>query len=108
MTTPHEILLEAARRKLLFIPRGDSLLIIPRSRLTPDFLAVIRAHKPALLSWLAFARQLHVARQILCGEFVGCPRGTRIRLMNELNSFFHPLATRAFAKLALDDMEVGR
>jgi hypothetical protein len=50
--TPAALLIEARRRGLRLEPRGDTLAVIPKRLLTPDFRDLLRAHKPALLAIL--------------------------------------------------------
>ncbi len=68
---------------------GDGLAIAPARRCPPELLAEIRAAKPQLLDWLdARASELpadeipwlHIARQVLAGEFAGCDRSTAASL----------------------------
>ncbi|MEK7677033.1 MAG: hypothetical protein AAB676_14475 [Verrucomicrobiota bacterium] len=100
--------IEATRRGLRLEPRGDKLAVLPGDRCPPDFANVLRAHKGELLSWLeARAAQLppdcapwlHIARQILAGEFDGADRSTRASLTICLRSIAHPLCRRALDRL---------
>lgn len=50
--TAEDLCFEARKRGLRLEPRGDKLAVIPADRLAPDFAAVLREHKPALLHWL--------------------------------------------------------
>ncbi len=52
MTTPHDVFLEARKRGLWLEPRGDHLAVMPKGVCPPDFDAVLRKHKSALLHWL--------------------------------------------------------
>jgi hypothetical protein len=108
MTTPHEIYLEATRRGLRLEPRGDRLAVIPPKRCPPDFAAVLHQHKFELLDLLEAqilnltsdcAPWLHVARQILAGEFDGADSSTVASLTIGLRSVLHPLCQRALGRL---------
>jgi len=68
---------------------GDGLAIAPARSCPPDLLAQIRAAKPQLLDWLDAQASdlpadeipwLHIARQVLAGEFDGCDRSTAASL----------------------------
>jgi len=105
---PSDLLNEAARRGLRLEPRGDRLAVIPARLCPPDFAAMLRAHKPELLSWLEGRKSrlreeeipwLHIARQVLAGEFDGCDRSTRESLVIGLRSISHPLCRKALARL---------
>jgi hypothetical protein len=107
--TPPELCKEAARRGLRLEPRGDKLAVIPASRCSPDFAAALRQRKQEILSLLESqaaglapdeAPWLHVAKQVLAGEFVG-PMDNSVRDSLEigLRSIAHPLCRRALAHL---------
>lgn len=54
MTTPRELYLEAARRGLsLEAAGGDKLAVRPKGKCPPAFADELRAHKAAILLWLA-------------------------------------------------------
>jgi hypothetical protein len=106
--TPFELYREATRRGLRLEPRGDKLAVIPAKQCPPDFADVLRQHKGELLNWLDCraaevapdcAPWLHVARQIMAGEFDGCDNSTRESLTIGLRSIAHPLARRSLEKL---------
>ncbi|MBI4328197.1 MAG: hypothetical protein HY674_23455 [Chloroflexi bacterium] len=106
--TANDLFLEATRRGLRLEPRGDKLAVLPGDRCPPDFANVLRAHKGELLSWLgARAAQLppdcapwlHIAQQILAGEFDGADRSTRASLTIGLRSIAHPRCRRALDRL---------
>ncbi len=108
MTTPHDIYLEATQRGLRLEPAGDKLAVIPKGKCPPDFADVLRLHKRELLDWLETKNAhlpsdcvpwLHVARQILSGEFVGCDDSTRASLTIGLRGIPHPLCCRALERL---------
>lgn len=105
---PTELIHRATGLGLRLEPRGDKLAVIPADRCPPDFADMLRAHKPALLSWLEgrAARLgedeipwLHVARQILAGEWEGADSSTRESLTIGLRSVAHPLCRQALQRL---------
>jgi hypothetical protein len=111
MTTPQEIFLEASRLGLGIELAGDGFLdVFPADRVTPDFLVAVRRHKLEIISVLEARRRasfVHLARQVIQGEFDGCERGVRIALMNDLNRYNkHRLCLRAFSMLYLKDLGV--
>jgi hypothetical protein len=102
--TANELILEANRRGLHLEPRGDKLAVTPRDNLTPDFAAALRQHKGELLALLESktaglpadsAPWLHVARQVLAGEFEGADKSTRESIIIGLRSIRHPLCAQA-------------
>ena len=105
---PDEIYIEAARRGLRLIPRGDKLEVTPKCRLTPDFAAVLRDNKAELLAHLdQHLRQdagqwLHVAKQILAGEFDGAEDSTLETIAAGLRHVAHPQCQRALAHLQME------
>jgi hypothetical protein len=50
--TPHDLFLEAHKRGLQLAAAGDNLAVMPKGACPPDFAAVLREHKSALLHWL--------------------------------------------------------
>jgi hypothetical protein len=50
--TAHEVFLEAGKRGLQIAAAGDKLAVMPKGACPPDFAAVLREHKGALLDWL--------------------------------------------------------
>ncbi len=106
--TAIELYREAARHGLRLEPRGDKLAVIPGDRVPPGFADTLRQHKQEILSLLEgqaaglapdCAPWLHVARQVLAGEFVGMDGSTRQSLIVGLRSIPHPLCVRALARL---------
>ena len=106
--TAVELCQEATRRGLRLESRGDKLAVIPANLLQPDFADALRQHKGEILLWLEAragglapdcAAWLHVARQILAGEFDGADRSTSESLRIGLRSIPHPLCNRALARL---------
>ncbi len=96
--TPQQILTEAARRNITLAPDGEWLAITyPGPSIPPDMEPVLRAHKPALLKYLRAA--VHLAKQILAGEFDGANRSTVEALHIGLRAIHHPLCQRALEHL---------
>ncbi len=93
---------------------GDHLSIKPARFVTPDLLAAVRAHKPDLLALLEAeamrlapdcAPWLHVARQILAGEFDGGDRCLLESLLIGVRSISHPACQQARIRL---ESQLGR
>jgi hypothetical protein len=88
---------------------GDRIGIAPKENIPPGLLDEIRAAKPDLLPLVREGEALrltpdqipwlHVARQVLAGEFAGADRSLRESLVIGLRSIPHPLARRAFERL---------
>jgi hypothetical protein len=106
--TAREICKEAARRGLRLELRGDKLAIIPANRLQPEFAEQLRQHKHEILALLAMhndgfspdcAPWIHVAAQVLAGEFDGADRSTSQSLAIGLRQVSHPLCRRALMRL---------
>jgi len=86
--------------------RGDKLAVIPAQSCPPDFAAELRQHKGELLNWLEAqaagltpdcALWLHVAKQVLAGEFDGLmDNSVRGSLEIGLRSIAHPVCRRAY------------
>jgi hypothetical protein len=107
--TPPELCHEAIRLGLRLEPRGDKLAVIPAKRCPPDFAAELRQHKGELLDFLEgqatglapdCAPWLHVAKQVLAGEFVKADSSTVASVTIGLRSVLHPLCQRALERLA--------
>ena len=106
--TAIELCNEAARRGLRLETAGDKLAVIPAKRCPPEFADVLRQHKQEILHWLedCAARLrpdempwLHVARQVLVGEFDGGDSSTRESVTIGLRSVAHPLCQCALERL---------
>jgi hypothetical protein len=106
--TARELYHEAARLGLRLEPRGDKLAVIPASRCSAEFVRTLRQHKGELLAWLETrasglsedcASWLHVARQVLAGEFDDADRSTVESLIFGLRSITHPTCRGAFQRL---------
>lgn len=103
-----ELYREAEKRGLRLEPRGDMLAVIPRGNCPPDFAAELRQHKPELLALLQAkadnlpddcAPWLHVAKQVLAGEFDGADKSTVESLTIGLRAVNHALCRKALACL---------
>jgi hypothetical protein len=100
---------EATRRGLQLEARdGGKLAVMPPDRCPPDFADVLRQHKRELLDLLEANRHalppdcapwLHVARQVIEGEFDGCDRSTAESLTIGLLRIPHPRCREALAWL---------
>ena len=97
--------------------RGDKLAVTPAKRCPPDFAEELRAHKRQLLDLLearGFSLTpdcvpwLHVARQILAGEFDGADRSTVESLTIGVRGIRHPLCQQALNRLNGMDGSGGR
>lgn len=106
--TAIELYNEAARRGLRLEPAGDKLAVIPAKRCPPEFADMLRQHKQEILDWLENCASrlrpdempwLHVARQVLAGEFDGGDGSTRESVTIGLRSVAHPLCQRALERL---------
>ena len=101
------LLLDRCRRLRLKVwVDGDRLGIAPKENIPPGLLDEIRAAKPALLPMVREGQAhrltldqvpwLHIARQVLAGEFDGADRSTVESLSIGLRNIAHPLSRRAF------------
>lgn len=105
---------EAIRHGLRLEARGDKLAVIPASRCPVEFADTLRSHKGELLSWLEAQRVgmradqapwLHVAKQVLAGEFNGADNSTRESLVIGLRNLAHPVCRRALERLAVSQSQ---
>jgi hypothetical protein len=107
--TAAELYNEATRRGLRLQPLdGGRLAVTPASLCPPDFADALRQHKRAILDLLEAeanslptdcAPWLHVARQVLAGEFEGASRSTVESLSIGLRRIEHPRCRQALARL---------
>ena len=106
--TAKTLINRAAELGLRLEPRGDKLAVIPAKRCPPDFADELRQHKGELLDWLEAcaaglapdcAPWLHVARQVLAGEFDGADSSTVASLKIGLRSIQHQTCQQALARL---------
>jgi hypothetical protein len=109
MNPPVQLFDRAAALGLRLERRGDKLAVIPAKLCPPDFADELRQHKGELLDFLEgqaaglapdCASWLHVARQILAGEFDDLmDNSVRGSLETGLRSISHPVCQRAFERL---------
>jgi len=112
MRTPVEIMRAVTQVGGRLEPAGDKLRVLLPANCAPELKSVIRQHKREILSLLEGQAAglapdctpwLHVARQILAGEFDGWDGSTRESLIIGLRSIPHPLCVRALARLRLNE-----
>lgn len=110
--TTGELLNEAARLGLKLEAKGDRLSVVPARSCTPDFADVLRRHKRTLLDWFENQRAnlspdclpwLHIARQVLAGEFDGSDSSTIESLVIGLRNIPHQSCRRALERLRRRD-----
>jgi len=108
MSDPQAILAQARRAGLRLWREGDRIGFAPARLCPPDLLERIRAVKAQLLDLLEAeaarltpdcAPWLHIARQVLAGEFDGGDRSLLESLHIGLRSIRHPLCESAKARL---------
>jgi hypothetical protein len=109
MSTPAEIIRAVAQVGGRLESAGDKLRVLLPADCSPELKDVIRQHKGELLDWLeAQAARLgpdcvpwlHVAKQVLAGEFDGLmDNSVRDSLKIGLRSIPHPLCKQALARL---------
>jgi hypothetical protein len=106
--TAAELCRQAAALGLRLEPAGDRLAVTPGRLCPPDFAAELRQHKAELLALLQTkahdlpddcAPWLHVAKQVLAGEFDGADKSTVESLTIGLRLIQHPLCRKALARL---------
>ncbi len=105
---PPDLLRTCRRIGLALKPHGDRLGVHPAHRASPELLAQLRTHKAALLLLLEAesarlphdcAPWLHVARQVLGGEFDPGDRCLLQSLFIGLRNIPHPACQQARARL---------
>jgi hypothetical protein len=102
--TALEVLHEARQRGLRLHARDDgTLAVFPARNCPPEFATCLRQHKGELLVLLRLSADqlpwVHVARQVMSGEFDDADRSTIESLWIGLRSLAHPLAAQALARL---------
>ncbi len=104
MCDPEAIVSRARNLGLTLCVEGERIAIAPARLCPPDLLAKFREHKPAVMALLegesAGLRPdeipwMHIARQIVEGEFDGAVGSTRESLTIGLRGINHPLCRRA-------------
>ena len=108
MSEVQNILTRAQNLVLRLCLEGNRIAITPARLCPPELLATIREYKPAVMALLesqaaclppGCAPWLHVARQVLAGEFDGCDCSMRESLTIGLRSIQHPLCQQALTRL---------
>jgi hypothetical protein len=109
MNESFELCQRAVRLGLRLEPRGGMLAVIPAKSCPAEFAAELREHKGELLDYLEgqaaglapdSASWLHVARQILAGEFDKQMNSSlRFSLEIGLRSVIHPICKHALERL---------
>jgi hypothetical protein len=108
MTTPESLINRAVALGLRLEPAGDKLAVMPKGKCPPEFADALRQHKREILSLLEgqgaglapdCVPWIHVARQVLDGEFDDCDGSTRESVTIGLRSIRHPLCVRAMEHL---------
>ena len=108
MCDPQAILARARNLGLTLCVEGERIAISPARLCPADLLAEFRRHKPVVMALLEAksvnlapdcAPWLHIARQVLCGEFNGATRSTVESLVIGLRGIAHPLCQQALARL---------
>jgi TubC N-terminal docking domain len=111
MTSPVELYRRARALGLNVEADGSDLLIKPKSRCTPELVAELREHKSELLDFLQTRTVklsadcvpwLHVAKQVINGEFSGADGGMIESLFIGLRRIRHPTAREALRKLTTE------
>jgi hypothetical protein len=100
--TAEKLILECSRRGILLAPRGHLLDVTPEQPPTPELVEQLRRHKFEIIAILESKRKaawLHVAYQVLCGEFVGCNSSTRKILTTGLRAVRHQRCQKALKVL---------
>ncbi len=111
MTTAQTLLNEARRWRLRISARDGKIIVAPARNCPPEFANLLREHKEEVLDLLAAQKDglqvdqapwLHVARQVLAGEFNGADDSTRQSLIIGLRSISHPVCRRALERLGVE------
>ena len=99
---------EATKRGLRLESRGHKLAVIPARLCPPDFADELRRHKAELLDLLqtkaenlqpGCAPWLHIARQVMAGEFGHAEKSTVEAVTIGLRFIEHPICREALARL---------
>jgi len=83
-------------------PSGSALQVKGAQKASPELIEELRRHKLEIIATLESKRKgswLHVAWQVLCGEFTGCDSSTRKNLTIGLRSINHPRCREALKVL---------
>jgi hypothetical protein len=99
---------EAQRWGVRLQKRGENIIITPKGKAPPEYLDLIRQNKSAVISWFEamearlpkdHAPWLHVAKQVLAGEFDACSNSMRESLVIGLRSINHATCRQAMERL---------
>ena len=108
MSEAQTILARARNLGLTLCVEGERIAITPARLCPADLLAEFRRHKPAVMALLEArsvnltpdcAPWLHIARQVLCGEFDGATRSTVESLVIGLRGISYPVCQQALTRL---------
>jgi len=113
-----ELCQRAVRLGLRLEPRGDMLAVIPAKRCPPEFADTLRQHKREILSLLEgqaaglapdYAPWLHVAKQVLAGEFDDLMDNSVFGALEiGLRSNPHPLCKQALVRLRISSQKAPK
>jgi hypothetical protein len=115
--TATELCRQAAALGLRLEPAGDRLAVTPGRLCPPDFADKLRQHKAELLALLEAnvhnlppdcVPWLHIARQVLAGEFHGADKSTVESLIIGLRGIRHPVCQQALARLHGEKRDLRR
>ena len=108
MRTPDDILLAVKNAGGRLEPAGDKLRALLPADCSPELKAAIRQHKDEILDLFearsvnmppGCAPWLHVARQVLAGEFDGADKSTVESVTTGLRRIRHPRCREALTRL---------
>jgi hypothetical protein len=108
MKTPADILIAVKQEGGRLEPAGKKLRMLLPSNCPPELKEAIREHKSELLCFLEAraanlpedcAPWLHIARQVLAGEFDGADRSMIESLTIGLRGIRHPVCQQALGRL---------
>lgn len=108
MSEAKAILTRARALGLTLRRKGDRIAVRPARLCTPDLLDTLRSQKRAIMDLLEAetthlsrdcAPWLHIARQVLAGEFDGADGSTTESLWIGVRNIRHPVCQQAAARL---------
>jgi len=95
-------LVSECRKRLICLRKisGERLCVEPLD-LCPDLVPFFETNVEEILQILdaESSGAIHIAKQVIIGEFDGADEKTRAKLSNELRKANHPLCRQALAKL---------
>ena len=110
--TTIEVIRRATQLGLTLSSKGPKLVVSPAARVPREFVPILLEHKPAILEWLASGSVafrpdelpwIHVARQVLAGEFEGANDSLRRSIAIGLRSIRHSICRAALARIGGDE-----